>query len=59
MILEKKEMKAFSINNLLYEEIVLLQSIMVHVSNDIDYMSTMDTESIQIFNDLCNKIIES
>ena len=55
----KLKMQTLTIDNLLYEEIVLLQNVLLYIQNDTDYLSTLDYESQQIFNDLYEKVIQS
>ena len=47
------------IHNLLYEESVLLQNIMWYVQNHTDFVSTLDLDNQEIFDELYNKIMES
>jgi hypothetical protein len=47
-----------SISNLLYEELVMLQDIMIMV-NDMDFASNLESAEREIFNDLYDKIINS
>jgi hypothetical protein len=47
-----------SITNLLYEEIIMLQDIMMMVEN-MDFASNLDETEREIFNDLYDKIINS
>lgn len=47
-----------SISNLLYEELVMLQDIMVMVDN-MDFSANLDPTEREIFAELYNKIIQS
>lgn len=52
-------MTTLSIDNLLYEELILLQTVMLYVDNHTDFLSTLDTENRQIFQDLYDKVIQA
>ena len=52
-------MKSTMVHNLLYEESVLLQNIMWYVNNHTDFISTLDSDNQEIFDDLYNKIMQS
>jgi hypothetical protein len=47
-----------SVTNLLYEELIMLQDIMIMV-NDMDFTANLNTTEREIFNDLYDKIINS
>jgi len=47
-----------SVSNLLYEELVMLQDIMVMVDN-IDFAAELDSTEREIFNNLYEKVINS
>ena len=47
-----------SVSNLLYEELIMLQDIMVMVDN-MDFAANLDETEREIFNDLYNKVINS
>jgi hypothetical protein len=47
-----------SVSNLLYEELIMLQDIMIMVS-DMDFAANLSTTEREIFNDLYEKIINS
>lgn len=47
-----------SVSNLLYEELVMLQDIMVMVDN-MDFAAELDSTEREIFNNLYEKIINS
>lgn len=51
-------MKTLTIQNLLYEELIMLQDIMVMVDN-MDFAANLDPTEREIFNDLYNKVINS
>jgi len=47
-----------SVSNLLYEELIMLQDILIML-NDSEFESNLDSSERQIFNDLYEKIINS
>jgi hypothetical protein len=47
-----------SISNLLYEEVIMLQDILIMV-NDMDFTANLSTTEREIFDDLYDKIINS
>jgi hypothetical protein len=47
-----------SVSNLLYEELVLLQDIMIHLDRE-GFADTLDPEDKDIFNTLYEKVINS
>ena len=47
-----------SVSNLLYEELIMLQDIIIMV-NDMDFASNLEAAEREIFNDLYDKIINS
>ena len=47
-----------SVSNLLYEELVMLQDIMVMVDN-IDFAAELDSTEREIFNNLYEKVINA
>jgi len=47
-----------SISNLLYEELVLLQSILIELNED-GFVDNLDPEDREIFNTLYEKVINS
>lgn len=51
-------MKTLTVNNLLYEELVMLQDIMVMVEN-MDFAANLDPTEREIFAELYDKIIQS
>ena len=51
-------MKTLTVNNLLYEELVMLQDIMVMVDN-MGFTDELDPTEREIFSELYNKIIQS
>ncbi len=51
-------MKTLTIQNLLYEELIMLQDIMIMVDN-MDFTVNLDETEREIFNDLYNKVINS
>lgn len=51
-------MKTLTIQNLLYEELIMLQDIMMMVDN-MDFAANLDETEREIFNDLYNKVINS
>jgi hypothetical protein len=52
-------MQTLTIDNLLYEEVVLLQNIMWYVQNHTDFPSTLDYENRHIFDDLYDKVMQA
>jgi hypothetical protein len=51
-------MTTLTIDNLLYEEVVMLQDIMVMLSNT-DFTNNLDVTEREIFEDLYNKVINA
>ena len=51
-------MKTLTINNLLYEELVMLQDIMTMIEFT-DFTTNLDTEEREIYADLYEKIMQS
>lgn len=51
-------MNTLTISNLLYEELVMLQDILLMV-DDTDFASNLDTTERSIYNDLYDKIMQS
>jgi hypothetical protein len=51
-------MTTLKIDNLLYEELVMLQDIM-QMLNNVDFTSSLDAAEYEIFNDLYEKILTS
>lgn len=47
-----------SVSNLLYEELIMLQDILIML-NDSEFGSNLDSSEREIFNDLYEKIINS
>lgn len=47
------------IKDLLYEELILLQDILMYVDNETDYKVELDSLNKQIFDDLYEKVMVS
>lgn len=52
-------MNKLSLDNLLYEELVLLQNIMWYVENHTDFPANLDSENRNIFEDLYDKVMQA
>jgi hypothetical protein len=50
--------RTVSVSNLLYEELIMLQDIIMMV-NEMHFPDNLDTTEREIFNDLYNKVIQS
>ena len=48
-----------TIDNLQYEELVLLQNVLWYVLNDTDFTNYLDSENRAIFDELYNKVMIS
>jgi hypothetical protein len=51
-------MTTLTVDNLLYEELIMLQDIMMMLNN-IEFTSSLDATEQEIFNDLYEKILNS
>jgi hypothetical protein len=51
-------MTTLTIDNLLYEELIMLQDIMMMLNN-VEFTSSLDVTEQEIFNDLYEKILNS
>lgn len=51
-------MQTLSVSNLLYEELIMLQDIMIMV-NDMEFADQLDDTEREIFNDLYEKVINA